>query len=311
LTLEHPIENGIVTNWDEMEAVWDYTFSSELCVDPAERAVLLTEAPLNPLDNRERMLQVMFETFGTRAAYISIGAILAEYASGRCSALVVDVGEGVVHVLPIYEGHTVRSSIQRIDLGGRDLTTYLGRILTERGYAFTTTSEFEILRDIKEELCFVAKDFKKEMEVAISSSLHDTVYKLPDGQLIHIGHERFRCPEVLFSPSFLGVEAPGIHEMCANTLENCGVDNRKVLCSNIVLSGGSTLFPGIGERLKKEMKLLVPPSAFIKILTPPERGFSVWIGGSILGSLSLFEQMLITAEEYNEYGPCIVHKKCF
>ncbi|KAF7337051.1 hypothetical protein MVEN_02142300 [Mycena venus] len=297
LTLKYPIEHGIVTNWDDMEKIWHHTFFNEL------RA------------NREKMTSIMFETFNVPAFYVQIQAVLSLYASGRTTGVVMDSGDGVSHTVPIYEGFSLPHAILRLDLAGRDITDCLVKNLGERGYKFVTTAEHEVVRDIKEKLCYVALDFEQELRTATESSSLEKSYELPDGHVITIGNERFRAPEALFRPSMVGLEAAGIHETTFNSVTKCDLDIRRDLYANVVLSGGSTMFPGIADRMQKGIGFYDADQYQGQYGSLRHQNgnteHSVWIGGSILSSLSTFQNMWVTKQEYDESGPAIVHRKCF
>jgi actin len=306
LKLNNPIKHGIVVNWDDMERLWNYTFN-QLRVTPVEHPVLLTEAALNPKTNREIMTQIMFEKFNVPSMYVAIQAVLSVYASGRGNAMVLECGDGVTQSLGVYQGHLFHNAIIRSDFSGDGLTDYLTDILSERGYMFSTKYEKEIVKDIKEKLCLVALD-EQEVEKTVS----EKTYELPDSQLIKIKNESIKCPEVLFKPFLVGLDKTlGIHELVYNSITKCDIDVRSHFYQNIILSGGTTMFTGFQERLKKEISTLTPRSTKIRIIAENERKISSWMGGSILASLSSFRSEFIKKSDYNEFGPNIVHNKCF
>jgi actin-related protein len=253
----------------------------------------------------------MFEKYGVPGLYIAIQAVLALYASGRTTGVVMDAGDGVTHTVPIYEGYTFAHAIGRLDLAGRDITDYLVKLLTERGVTLKSSSERQIVRDIKEQLAYVAEDFPVESQKPDNTL--EKKYTLPDGQVVVLGSERFRCTEPLFQPSLLGMDTLGIHHLAFKSIMNCDVDVRKDLFSNIVLSGGTTMFNGFQKRLTKELQGLTSSMSNMKlnIAAPNERKYSVWAGGSIMASLHTFAERWISREEYSEFGAAIVHRKCF
>ncbi|XP_063291656.1 actin-related protein T2 [Pelobates fuscus] len=306
LTLKYPIEHGVINNWEDMEKIWKHMYNCELKINPSDRPVLLTEAPLNPLKNRETMAEMMFEGFNVPALYIALQASLSLYASGCITGLVIDCGDGVTHTSPIYQGYHLVHSGSRLDIAGMDITKHLMTLLTESGISFISTSEREIVRDIKEQHCYVATDFNKEMKKSTSEIVTD--YELPDGKLIKLGNQRFRAPEILFTPSRIGMDTPGMHEMVINSILQSDIDVRRDLLNNVILSGGSTLFPGIDKRLKKEME-----EAFgvpVNVIANPQRKYHVWIGASVITSLASFKEKWVTVADYNEHGASVVHSKC-
>ncbi|KAH6893680.1 hypothetical protein BKA70DRAFT_1440460 [Coprinopsis sp. MPI-PUGE-AT-0042] len=278
LTLKYPIEHGIVTNWDDMEKIWHHNLLQTSSASRLRNTPFFSpKRPLKP--------QV-------------VGPLVSSWIRAT----------GVTHVVPILRRISLPHSIGRLDLAGRDLTDYLIKCLGERGYPFTTTAEREIVRDIKEKLCYVALDFEEELQKAAQSSALEKAYELPDGQVITIGNERFRAPEALFNPALLGMEQAGIHEAAYNSIYKCDLDIRRELYGNVVLSGGTTMFSGIADRMQKELTGMAPASMRVKITAPLERKYSVWIGGSILASLSTFQNLWVSKQEYDESGPGIVHR---
>ena len=308
LSLEYPLEHGIVNNWDHMQRVSKHTFDNELAVEPEDYPVLMTEAPMNPKENREKMVQFFFEDLQVPSFYVFTQAVLALYGSGKTTGLVVDSGDGVTHIVVVYEAYCINHAVNRVDLAGRDLTSYLQKLLTECNVYLNTTSDFETVRKIKEKACYVALDFDEESKNLKEKKIE---YQLPDNSTIQIGDQAIRCPELLFNPSLEGKDIKGIHECIVDSVKKADIDLRKELYQNILLSGGTSMFEGIQERLNKEISAKAPPNTQIRIIAPVERKYSVWIGGSVMATLATFQTSWITAEEYQEEGENVVHRKCF
>ncbi|RKP28997.1 Actin/actin-like protein [Metschnikowia bicuspidata] len=335
LKLSHPMEHGVVTDWDDMERVWSHAYSAELKTAPEDHPLLITEAPLNPRANRDRICQVLFETMGVPCVYVSIQAVLSLYASGRTTGVVVAVGDGVGHVVPVYDGFSLPTSVKRMDVAGRDVTDHLAfNIRRMSGVTFLSSAELDVVRCIKEQCCYLSKDPVREEKrylgvpysryvtpTADDSGLFAT-YKLPDGNVLSLGVEQFRAPEILFNPQLIGDESPGIHQLTALAIAKTDMDLRPTLYQNVVLSGGSTLLRNFGDRMLSELRAEQLQQSIagslaraskdsltkIKIYAPPERKYSTWIGGSILAGLSTFRKLWVTSQEYSA-DPDIVHRK--
>jgi actin-related protein len=308
LKLKYPIEHGIVTDWDNMEQIWNHTFE-QLRVKPDDRDVLLTEAPRNPKKNREKMAEIMFETFNVGRLYIAIQGVLSLYASGRTIGTVLDIGDGVTHTIPIYDGYAIDNAIHRFDLAGRDVTEYLQKLLEQNGHSLMNSSEKEIVRMIKEKFCYCTNDSKEEEKLYKKKNMTRN-FTLPDGNKITLNDVMYQAPEVLFNPGLIGKEMLGVHEAVKDSIDRSSIDIRKDMYSNIVLSGGTTLIKDFDKRLEHELNNIVPGNISVNIIAPKERKYSVWIGGSILASLSSFESAWITGSEYRESGASIIHQRC-
>eukprot|EP01084_Bolivina_argentea_P175434 303814_1 len=340
LNLTCPLtKHGAIDRRGDMEDVWRHMFYNELCIQPEEHPILNSEPPLNPKWCREAVTQIMFETFNVPSQYLGLSSVLSLYASGRTTGVVIDSGDGYTCCVPIYDGYALPHAIKRGEISGSDITEYLMKLLNKNeniSYSFESFSGKQIVKDIKEKLSYVTTD----------NLCNEKQYELPDGTIINIGSERFECTEILFDPSLIGKTCNGIAKTLYDSIVACDVDIHRDLMTNIVLSGGNTMFNGIDIRLDKEFvkimgsgltlingyvrqnyngKLLYEDIVDLvskysnskklegptKIIVPPERKYSAWIGGSILSSLSTFQDMWITKDEYSSSGPGIVHRKCF
>lgn len=309
LLLKYPIEHGIIKNWDDIEAIWRYTFSEELRVDVSEHPVLMTHHPLNSKKNRDKMISLIFDTFNAKSYSVQARDVLTLYSCGRTTGLVLGAGDGITCSSSIYDGCSIYDSIYTYDIGGRDLIDFLLRMLNERGNFLDGYEGRENAKNIKERLCYVAYDYDKELTQASSSSEINQEYKLLDRNTITLGSELFRCPEMLFKPYLNGQFYDGIHKTIFDSIMKCEPDIRKELFANIILSGGTSMFHGFPERLDKEITALTPSTMKVRVFAPENRKYSVWIGGSILASLSTFPQMLVSKHEYQESGPGILSYK--
>ncbi|XP_035703874.1 actin-related protein 2 isoform X3 [Folsomia candida] len=321
LEVNYPMENGIVRNWEDMLHLWDYTFGPEkMNIDPTECKIMLTEPPMNPTKNREKMIEVMFERYQFAGAYIAIQAVLTLYAQGLLTGVVVDSGDGVTHICPVYDGFALSHLTRRLDIAGRDITRYLIKLLLLRGYAFNHSADFETVRMMKEKLCYIGYNLETEQKLALETTVLVETYTLPDGRIIKVGGERFEAPEALFQPHLINVEGQGIAELVFSTIQQADIDIRPELYKHIVLSGGSTMYPGLPSRLEREIKQLYLERVLkgetdklskfkIKIEDPPRRKDMVFIGGAVLANVMKDkDDFWMSREEYLEKGVKVLEK---
>ena len=291
--------------------MWSYAFTHELQLQTVEEhAIVMTEAPLNPQSHREKIAEIMFETYKVPSLYVTSPAVLSLYASGRVEGVVLDSGESVTCAAPITgsvdNGLHCLDAIERQDVAGRDVVEYLLTKLIPR--RDLQPLNYYTAREIKEKCCYIAEDYQKEIEAPKKIN-----YSLPDGRNVELGRECFTCPEALFKPYSTPLNLTyGIHEMVNRAILRCSQQSeqlQKSLFSNIILSGAGTMLLGLSQRMQRELESLAPPGVPVKVIAPPERRSSAWIGGSIVGSLSIYQKVATTKDEYKEYGPSAIHRK--
>ncbi|MEE6518786.1 hypothetical protein FKM82_030000 [Ascaphus truei] len=300
--------HGVVTDWDALEMLWHHIFYTELSISPEELAILIADAPLSPTTNREKVAELLFENFRVPAMYISHQSLLSMYSYGRTSGLVVESGHGTSYTAPIYDGYILPHATYRLDLAGEALTDYLAKLMAECGNPFSE-GEMGLVCDIKEKCCYVSSDIEAEIRGDEKNYLID--FTLPDGQVISIGSERFRCPEALFAPTALGFPEVGLHAHAMSSVFKCAPEHQAQMLSNVVVCGGSSHFRGFPERMKKELCRAEKGRSSINVMASPHRKFSAWLGGSIVGCLDSFQNIWISRALYEEKGPFVVHRHCF
>ena len=309
--IHHPIQYGIIKNFDEMEKIWIHTFQNELRVNSDERNILIDDNPGAPKINREKITQIMFENFNVQGLFICVQPMLSLYSVGKSTGLIIDSGEDSTNIVPIIEGYSFPYSITKSLFGGKNITKFLVEKLKEKNnnFDFNKYEYKKLAEEIKEKSSKISLNYEADLN---SSNVIEAQYKLPDGTDINIGKELFICPESIFKPELLGEEHPGIHLQIYNSIMKSEIENRKDLYNNIILSGGNTLLMNFPERITIEVQKIIPNNLIgkLKVIHTSERKYSAWIGGSILAGLGNFQNMWITHSEYQESGPQVVHRKC-
>jgi actin len=311
LSLTSPMERRRIVHWQEMEQLWLHTFSKALQVSAQEFPVLISEAPCTSRVDREKVTEMMFESFNAPALVVANQLALSLFATGRSTGLVVESGASRTDVGAVWEGYTLPHYVTSLDLGGDDVTQFLFDRLRREGYPFSTKADWELVQDMKHQHCYQCAEPKGELEFCKESRSVERLYDLPDGQQIYLNDHRFMSPEVLFSPTVLGNPnlTQGLHSVIFSTIQKCHPDIQPELYSSVVLAGGNTLFPKLDERVQREVSYLAPKGITVKCVSFPERKYAAWLGGSILGSLSTFPCMWVSKTEYDDYGASIIHRK--
>lgn len=300
LNLRYPIIQGVVTNWDDFEILLRHIFS-ELRLSTYRQSILLTRSPLNSKQNQQRMIEILFNKFNISAVSVVNTGVLSVYSAYIETGLSIDSGEGVTYIVPVYRGSAISNAIVKLEFAGGNITNYLMNYLKQQGIRLLK----EIVEEVKQDLCYVALDFNKEMS---TPSKPPKSFYLADGPPINLEKERFRAPEAMFQPNLIGIQSAGIHRAAYDSIMKCEDRMRSEISSGIVLTGGNTMFPGFTERMQMELSRL-GVSNEIEIVESANRKYGTWSGGSIFGSMSNYPQKAITRNEWDQYGQSILERK--
>ena len=316
LLMKRFIEYGVVTNFDELEAVWGHLFDEKLRVNISATPLLVAEGEsMNPKCNREKLTQIAFETFSVPHFFLALSPALILAAAGRRTGLSVDLSD-ITRAVPVYEGYFLSHCVTRNWVNSLLVTEHLGKLLARNnaGVSFQSRCNYDALIDITKQLAYAAQDVDQEKETFGCSK--EEQFKLPDGKVVTVGTERFECAEPLFQPELANVYGAGLAAHVVNTVRLCNADIRQELLSNVVLAGGGSSLAGLASRLQKEVETELMghhdlSGMHVQVLAPPGGDLLVWKGASLLASSPGFIDNCISSDEYEEYGPALVHRKCF
>uniref|UniRef100_A0A7S1MSF0 Actin-related protein 2 n=1 Tax=Neobodo designis TaxID=312471 RepID=A0A7S1MSF0_NEODS len=318
LHITTPVRNGVVKNRDDMCLLWDHAFSSQMKIDPREHTLSLSEAPITSDRAREELFQIMFEKFGFQAIQATAQGVLALYAAGVTTGVAVDSGEGVTHCTPIYDGYAIKKANRQVGIGGNDVTENLVRLMQRRGYSFHSSADFELMRAVKEKFCYAAVNFSEEQRLSDATTVLEKSFVLPDNTTCTIGKERFEATEVLFQPGRMGVESDGLSTQIWNSIQASDMDVRGALFENVILAGGSSMFPGLPSRIERDMQETFVSKSLggdrsklhrfkLKIHDAPRRKHMTFLGGACYSQLTAESpEMWLSREQYDEDGPSSV-----
>lgn len=300
LSLSSPLNNRILQNMDETQAFLEYLFSSQFKIPSTKLPVLLSIDPFTEDKDREKLTTLLFETFHTPLFYGALSSSLILYSSGLITGFSIDIGEMGGTFVPIYEGFSMCHLSKKMDIGGKHVSNCLRKAVIDSGYSFPPLNEKDIIRDIKEQLCYV--------QVDTSSKPEEKVFLTPENQSIKLTDQLFKSTEPLFNPNTIGINAPGMSELIYESMTSIDSDVKDSILKNVVIAGGTSLLPGLPQRIEKDIsdKMLS-----ISTIAPPGRKTSLWIGGSMIASIPTFKDLSISKAEYEESGPSIIHIKSY
>ncbi|MCQ2816224.1 MAG: rod shape-determining protein [archaeon] len=299
-----PIKRGEVADWEKFETLLHYLFYNEMKIVPEEASILVTECPLTTKENRRKLSELLFETFNVERMHVANSSMLGLYSYGKSSGLIVDSGYNVTSTVPIYEGYPLAHASIKLNIGGEDLSKKLLEMIT-------TTEKFANCYKGMKGLLLADKIKEEKGEICLDNDIEEAEtpeekYTLPDGETIELSKELYEHCDELFNPT--DPSRDSIRKCVENSAEKCDPDIKESIKENICLTGGTTLLKNFPEKMRLE---LTSDNSPFKIETMEERQFSAWIGGSIVSSLSNFQYMWVSKEEYDANKIDAIDSKCF
>lgn len=296
--IESPIWDGKIQNFDIFERILHYVFYNELKIIPHEHKCTITLPLLYTPKMKNQLLESMFEVFNVPAIYLMEQPLAALYAHGKLTGTVVLIGHEFTVSVPIYQGYCIEKAVMIANMGGKNITDYLHGLLKKRGYLLKSKKEKRLIEQWKEECSYIALYPSKEKTAyQINEQLHRNQL-LPDGEQITLKTERFKAPELLFNPQIAGLSDKSLPNIIHISIQNCDRDLRKELSSNIILAGGSSVYPGLIERLYKHLNESSSNNLKYQIHNSEDRKYSVWRGTSVFSSINVFKDFLIKRSDW-------------
>merc|ERR1719450_298107 len=284
LSLSHPIRQGIVQDWDDLEAIWSHIWKAELKTEASNQPVIITQAPLASEQEEAKMAEILIEKLEVPAMFIANKSVMSLYGGGN------QVTEHLMNQL----------------MNGKysfpDDNFLLWR--KKKKTKFTVSSRKEIIREMKEQYCVISTTYAKSFE---DPTYPEESIRLPDGNMIVMGKETFLAPEIMFQPSLASKKSCGLSQLIYYSVLKCDEKIRPELLSNITRSVGNTKFPGFEKRLYQELADLFDEKTNIKVRALPNREILGWVGAARLSNLSSFQRFWLTKADYQENGPVMVH----
>jgi len=305
--ITRPVQRGEIqltcAHKDALEALWEHIFRNVLGVEQEELPVLIADSlPLGQAayPSRQWVTEIMFEKLKVKSLAIFNTAVLSLFSTGRTRGLVVESGEGLTQAVPVFEGFAIPHAIFKMDVAGQDITSKVQKMMErEDGQEFA--GSFTTMQALKEKVCSVAQDSKAATKGLDTADEESRSFELPDGKIIRVNQQiRLGAPEVLFGGG--DPNAPTVQKICMEAINTCDLDFRQDLVRSLVVAGGTTMLPGLAPRLSRELCRLLPNdlSKQVDPCVDSQRRYAAWIGGSMFASLSTFDQVAISKQEYEE-----------